>query len=256
MRYSSSKLRKAFLCMAASSRAAARLFCASAHGIHPPPSAASRAAAPSANGGAHYNSPSRLGAMLAHNARFVQSGAYKDFAPAPDSPDASRCVILTCMDSRLSHLLPAALNIKRGEAKMIKTAGAIVSHPWGGIMRSIVVALYELRASEVFVVGHDDCGMRTVAPGEVMKKMLAGGVPEDRFQILEAAGVDVHRWLKNFVSVDESVLSAVKVIKSHPLVPPNLLVTGLVIDPATGALRLAASQQGQAAAGGAAASSQ
>lgn len=241
--------------MAAPSRAAVRLFCASARGIHSPPPPASRATAPLANGGAQqFNAASRLGAILEHNARFVQSGAYKDFEPSPGSVDASRCVILTCMDSRLSHLLPAALNIKRGEAKMIKTAGAIVSHPWGGIMRSVVVALYELRASEVFVVGHDDCGMRTVAPGEVIKKMLAGGVPEDRFRVLEAAGMDVHRWLKNFVSVDESVLSAVKVIKSHPLVPPNLQVTGLVIDPATGALRLAASQQGQV--GGAAASSQ
>ena len=221
------------------SRAAARLFCASAHGTPP----ASRTAAAAPNGGALFNTASRLGAMLEHNARFVQSGAFKEFEPSLTSMDASRCVILTCMDSRLTHLLPAALNIKQGEAKVIKTAGAILSHPWGGIMRSIIVALYELRASEVFVVGHDDCGMRTVAPGEVMKKMVAAGVPEDRIRILEAAGVDVHRWLKNFVSVDESVLSAVKVVKTHPLVPPNLQVTGLVIDPATGALRLAASQQ-------------
>jgi carbonic anhydrase len=182
---------------------------------------------------------SRLGAIMAHNANFVRSGAYNDFK-VTGNPDALRCVILTCMDSRLTHLLPAALNIKQGEAKIIKTAGAILSHPWGGIMRSIIVALYELRASEVFVIGHDDCGMRTVAPASVMGKMVAAGVPEDRLRVLEAAGVDVGKWLKGFNSVDESVLTAVRAVKTHPLVPPDLKVAGLVIDPVTGALREAA----------------
>ena len=184
-------------------------------------------------------STSRLPAMLAHNQNFVRSGKFKDFSVVTQ-PNASRCVILTCMDSRLTHLLPAALNIKQGEAKIIKTAGAILSHPWGGIMRSIIIALYELRAAEVFVVGHDDCGMSTVAPEGTVKKMVAAGVPEDRLRVLEAAGVDVGKWLKGFTSVDESVLSAVQAVKKHPLVPPNLIVSGLVIDPVTGALRIAA----------------
>ena len=183
-------------------------------------------------------STSRLSAMLAHNQNFVRSEKFKDFS-VETKPNASHCVILTCMDSRLTHLLPAALNIKQGEAKIIKTAGAILSHPWGGIMRSVIIALYELRATEVFVVGHDDCGMRTVAPEGTMKKMVAAGVPEDRLRVLEAAGVDVAKWLMGFTSVDESVLSAVQAVKKHPLVPPNLIVSGLVIDPVTGALRIA-----------------
>jgi carbonic anhydrase len=42
------------------------------------------------------------------------------------------------MDARLIRLLPAALNIQQGDAKIIKTAGAIISSPFGGIMRSIL----------------------------------------------------------------------------------------------------------------------
>ena len=180
--------------------------------------------------------------MLAHNAEFVRSGAYKAFAvapPAANAPLPARCVILTCMDSRLTHLLPAALNIRQGEAKVIKTAGAILAHPFGGIMRSIVVALYELRASEVFVVGHDDCGMGAIDPAATKRKMLAAGVPPDRLRTLETAGVNVDSWLQGFESVDDSVLAAVEAVRSHPLVPPGLRVTGLVIDPTTGALRRA-----------------
>lgn len=183
-------------------------------------------------------SVSILPAMLSHNEKFVREGAYRDYAVATPAP-AARCVILTCMDSRLTHLLPAALNIKQGEAKIIKTAGAILSHPFGGIMRSIIVALYELRASEVFVIGHEDCGMRSIDVSGTTKKMVAAGVPEDRLKTLETAGVDVHKWLEGFASVDESVLAAVEIVRSHPLVPSNLRVTGLVIDPNSGALRLA-----------------
>ena len=175
---------------------------------------------------------------MAHNARFVREGAYRNFAVAADAP-AARCVVLTCMDSRLTGLLPAALNIRPGEAKIIKTAGAIMAHPFGGVMRSIIVAIYELRASEVFIVGHEDCGMRNVNADATIAKMVEAGVPADRVSVLKNAGVDVHAWLQGFASVDESVLASVEAVRRHPLVPPGLRVTGLVIDPVTGALRKA-----------------
>ncbi len=53
---------------------------------------------------------------------------------------------------------PHAMNLRDGDAKIVKNAGAVVSHPFGGIMRSIIVALYELGCDEVIVVGHRDCG--------------------------------------------------------------------------------------------------
>jgi hypothetical protein len=67
----------------------------------------------------------------------------------------------------------------------------------------------------------------------------AGYVPADRVRVLESSGVDVKKWLAGFSSVDESVLAAVEAVRKHPLVPPTLRVTGLVIDPTTGALRIA-----------------
>jgi carbonic anhydrase len=176
--------------------------------------------------------------MMAHNAQFVREGAYRSFAVAADTP-AARCVVLTCMDSRLTGLLPAALNIRPGEAKIIKTAGAILAHPFGGVMRSIIVAIYELRASEVFIVGHEDCGMRNVNADATIAKMVEAGVPADRVSVLESAGVDVHAWLAGFVSVDDAVLAEVQTVRKHPLTPPGLRVTGLVINPVTGELRLA-----------------
>ncbi|GAA3315327.1 hypothetical protein GCM10020331_010040 [Ectobacillus funiculus] len=54
--------------------------------------------------------------------------------------------------------------------KSLKTAGALVSHPFGSIMRSILVAVYELGADEVCVVGHYDCGMASLKSREYLEK--------------------------------------------------------------------------------------
>ena len=70
-----------------------------------------------------------------------------------------KMVIISCMDTRLVELLPKAMNMRNGDVKIIKVAGAVISHPFGSIMRSILVAVYELGADEVCVVGHHDCGM-------------------------------------------------------------------------------------------------
>ena len=61
------------------------------------------------------------------------------------------------MDTRLTELLPAALGIKNGDVKIIKNAGAIISHPFGSVIRSLLVAIYELGVYEVMIFGHTDC---------------------------------------------------------------------------------------------------
>src|SRR5580658_6982492 len=100
---------------------------------------------------------SLLSEILAQNASFVERREYEPFRT--DAFPDKKLVVLSCMDSRLVELLPRAMNLRNGDAKMIKNAGAIVSHPFGSVMRSILVAVYELMAAEVAVVGHHGCGM-------------------------------------------------------------------------------------------------
>ena len=88
-----------------------------------------------------------LSEILDFNDTFVTEKQYEQYATTK-FPD-KRIVILTCMDTRLTELLPKAMNLKNGDAKIIKSAGAVVTHPFGGIMRSILIAVYELQADEV-----------------------------------------------------------------------------------------------------------
>lgn len=177
---------------------------------------------------------SRLSEILSFNDEFVKNKEYEAYQTSK-FPD-KKIVVLSCMDTRLTELLPKALNIKNGDAKMIKNAGAIVSHPFGSVMRSILVAIYELQAEEVFIIGHHRCGMKGLDSHAFLQKVTERGVPEEAIRVLSHAGVDLNSWLTGFDTVEESVEQSVQRVKSHPLVPKDILVHGLVIDPDTGKL--------------------
>lgn len=175
-----------------------------------------------------------LDEILAFNREFVANRDYEKYQTTK-FPD-KRLVVLSCMDTRLEELLPKAMNMRNGDIKHVKSAGAVVSHPFGSIMRSIMVAIYELNAAEVMVIGHYDCGMSVIDSKSVMKKMAETGVGTDTISVLENAGIDLNKWLQGFDCVDDSVKESVQTIKNHPLLPRDIPVHGLLIDPATGRL--------------------
>jgi carbonic anhydrase len=177
---------------------------------------------------------SRLSEIIKHNKNFVENMEYQPYHTTK-YPD-KQMVILTCMDTRLIELLPKAMNIGNGDAKIIKNAGALVSHPFGSIMRSILVAVYSLNAQEVFVIGHHDCGMVGLQAAPIINKAINSGVSSERIEILKNAGIDIDTFLTGFESVELSVAKSVNMIKNHPLLPEDIIVHGLIIDPSTGEL--------------------
>lgn len=177
---------------------------------------------------------STLNDILAFNESFVEDKKYEPYITSK-YPD-KHFVILTCMDTRLVELLPKAMNLRNGDVKMVKSAGATINHPFGGIMRSLLVAIYELQADEVFVVGHYDCGMSSVDPEKMISKMIDRGIKPETIELLNYSGANLNNWLCGFDDVQENVRHSVEMIKNHPLILDSIPVHGLLIDPKTGHL--------------------
>lgn len=177
---------------------------------------------------------STVSEILEFNTQFVQQKEYEQYR-TDRFPD-KRMVILTCMDTRLLELLPRSMNLRNGDVKIIKTAGAVVSHPFGSIMRSILVAVYELDAQEVLIIGHHDCGMTGLNTTRIVEKAKARGISDDIFHTLENSGIDLKRWLVGFDHVKDGVMQSVKLVRNHPLLPKDVPVHGLLISPETGKL--------------------
>ena len=172
---------------------------------------------------------SELDKILAYNASFVDAEQYAAYQT--NKYPERKLAILSCMDTRIVELIYAALGVKNGDVKMIRNAGAVVSHPWGSVMRSLLVAVLELRVEEIMVIAHFDCGMRGLTA-------QARGIPADRIETLRHAGIDLDGWFTGFDNVEQSVRHTVNMIRHHPLMPSNVVVHGLVIHPSTGKLTL------------------
>src|SRR4051794_24391634 len=166
--------------------------------------------------------------IIEHNRSFTARREYEEFLTDP-FPN-KKLVVLTCMDTRLVELLPRAMGFKNGDVKLVKNAGAIVSHPFGSVMRSILLAIYELHAEEVVVVGHSGCGMTGLSCERVLDKARARGVGEDVLTMLKHAGIDLKQWLTGFENVEDGVRGSVEVIKNHPLLPGDVAVHGMLMD--------------------------
>lgn len=181
---------------------------------------------------------SALQSILEFNEKFVTEKQYEEYVTTK-YPD-KKIVILTCMDTRLVELLPKSMNLRNGDIKIVKSAGAIVNHPFGGIMRSLLVAIYELQAEEVFIIGHYDCGMSAIDSNVMINHMLERGIKQETIDIINYARVDLKEWLRGFGDIKTSVLKSVDLVRSHPLIPNGVPVHGLIINPETGKLDLVA----------------
>ena len=172
--------------------------------------------------------------ILEFNKNFVASRAYEQYVT--DKYPDKKLAVLSCMDTRLTELLPAALGLKNGDAKIIKNAGGLVISPFDSALRSLVVAIYELGVEEIMVVAHTGCGACHMSYDHFHHEMIARGVTDETLDTIRNCGIDLDQWLEGFKDTSESVRRTVATIKTHPLVPRDVTVRGFIIDSTTGAL--------------------
>ena len=171
--------------------------------------------------------------ILEYNRQFVERKGYEPYVT--DKYPRKKLAVLTCMDTRLTELLPKALGLGNGDAKIIKNAGGLVISETDSAIRSILVAIYELGVTEIMVVHHSTCGACHMSYEHFKPNMLEAGVSEEVLKEWEGKGIGP--WLEGFHDTEASVRKTVEAIVNHPLVPKTITVRGFIIDSVTGELR-------------------
>ena len=172
--------------------------------------------------------------ILKHNEDFVNDGSYLHYSAGKYA--RKKLAVLSCMDTRLVELLPAALGIKDGDVKMIKNAGAVITDPFDTTVRSLIIAVLELGVEEIMVIGHTDCGVQHIDSESMIAHMKQRGVSQASIDLMKYCGIDFERWLAGFDTVEQSVTDTVNTIRNHPLMPRDVRIGGYVIDTETGEL--------------------
>ena len=164
--------------------------------------------------------------IIEFNKTFVAQKGYEKYIT--DKYPDKKLAVLSCMDTRLTELLPAALGLKNGDAKIIKNAG--------GLVISAIVAIYELGVEEIMVVAHSHCGACHMSFEHFHHEMIARGVTDETLDTIRKCGINLDHWLEGFKDTPESVRKTVETIMTHPLVPKDIVVRGFIIDSETGEL--------------------
>ncbi len=178
--------------------------------------------------------PGSLDELMEFNKKFVEEKKYEEYITSK-YPN-KEIVVLSCMDARLTSLLPAALNFKNGDFKIIKNAGAIVTNPFDSVIRSLLIAIYKLGVREVLVIGHHDCGNQNIDTKDFIERMKKRGLDEQLIKKINYNGFDLEEWLRGFDCAEASAVETAKMIQNHPLIPEDVKVHALMMDPLTGEL--------------------
>lgn len=172
--------------------------------------------------------------ILRFNKEFVERKEFEPFRTTK-YPD-KKIAIVSCMDTRLTELLLAALGLRNGDVKLIKNAGGVVGSPFDTTVRSLLVGIYELGVEDVMIIGHTDCGAQHLDADEMIQLMLDRGISQDHIDMMRYCGIDFRSWLSGFESNESSVRASVDLVRHHPLIPENVSVRGFIIDSVTGLL--------------------
>ena len=154
--------------------------------------------------------------LFAANSEFVKS-----FKSQELTGEARKgLAIITCMDSRIDPL--RIVGMQPGDAKILRNAGARVTED---VLRTLVLATYLLNVNRVLVMPHTDC------------RMASGTEDEIHAAIKERSGVDTRGIEIRTVKDQVAALNADLVrIKSFPLLPKELSITGAIYDVKSGKL--------------------
>jgi carbonic anhydrase len=154
--------------------------------------------------------------LLDRNARYAESFALSGLGSAP----AHRLAIVTCMDTRLD--VPALLGLAVGDAHVLRNAGGRVTDD---VIRSLIVSVEVLGTRAVAVIEHTDCGMAKATDDDL------------RTLVRERRGADAGAVdFRTIADHGEAIRADVALLRSSPLLPPDLAVAGFLYDVATGRL--------------------
>lgn len=142
-----------------------------------------------------------------------------------------KTLFLMDIDNGLEPILQEVMNIQPENMLTIQCYGPVISHPYGDIMRAVIIAIYQENVEEIFVVGTKNKGTASVNLLTQLDSM------KEKIQTLdylfqnnrpEFSSDTVIEWLNG--KENDHIEKCVNLIHHHPLVPSNVKVRGLIVD--------------------------
>lgn len=125
--------------------------------------------------------------------------------------------IVACMDARFP--VERLLGLDIGDAHVLRNAGAAVTED---VLRSLVISTQLLGTREVALIGHTGCGLRRLDEDQARRQIEAAAARHPEIELLGFASLRAH------------LREGIRRVATHPLLPREIEVTGVVYDDRTG----------------------
>ena len=151
---------------------------------------------------------------LEANDEYIKSFKYSDLTGVAQRGLA----IVTCMDSRINPL--SVVGMKSGDAKILRNAGARVTHD---VLRTLVLATYLLGVERILIMPHTNCRMAQVDDVEIHREI-------DTKHGIDTSEIE----FKTVPDQRQALIEDVQKVRSYRLINKDVIVGGAIYDVATG----------------------
>ncbi|HDX9654937.1 carbonic anhydrase [Bacillus wiedmannii] len=143
-----------------------------------------------------------------------------------------KVLLLTDIEHGIEPTIQQVTNIQQENMLTIHSYDSVIVHPYGDIMRSIIIAIYEENVEEIFVVGIEDKETSSVNL-QTQNDFIKDNIELDylfKNCMPEFSSGSLNAWLSGQENVSENIEKSIDMIRNHPLVPSDIKVHGFMID--------------------------
>jgi carbonic anhydrase len=146
-----------------------------------------------------------------------------------------KVLLVIGMEHNSESIMKKLHGYKSDNIFILQCYGPTIS-PFGDLMRGIILAVYQEKVEEIFVSVSKDDQKNT---NEILKKIYENKDLQEKMQTLdylfrncmpEFPTGSIRDWLEGRETSSESMQNMVNVIRNHPLMPPDVKVTELLIE--------------------------
>ncbi|MBG9714395.1 carbonic anhydrase [Bacillus sp. S70] len=143
-----------------------------------------------------------------------------------------KVLLLTDIEHGIEPIIQQVTNIQQENMLTIHSYDSVIVHPYGDIMRSIIIAIYQENVEEIIVVGIED-KETDVVNLQIQRDSIKNNRELDYlFEncMPEFSNGSLDEWLSGKENVSENIEKSIDMICHHPLVPSDVKVHGFKID--------------------------
>lgn len=137
-------------------------------------------------------------------------------------------LVLTCMDPRID--IHRIFQLEPGDVYVLRNAGNVYTED---VLRSILIAVYELNVKNIIILGHLDCRMTKIHLSRLMNKLSKPALKKVSHYATNFE-LSMQMFFKTFIDEVKNINNQVDRLRSAEELPSFIRIIGMLYDPYSG----------------------